>query len=193
MIINLRKTKKILVFISVICVIMALFLLGRSIGRRLFPTEYSVLVEEYSAEFDLDPRLVYAIIHTESGFDPAARSGVGACGLMQIMPETFDWLQTKLPPGSVYGVPYLPHEYLDIPEVNIRYGTLFLSLLQSEFGDERLTVAAYHAGRGRVWQWLASGQVPPTGCEISDIPSSATGHYVSKVERAKGIYGLLYG
>ena len=193
MIIDLKRPKKIVVMITIVCVIAALFLLGRTVGRKIFPMEYSTLVEEYSAEFGLDPQLVYAIIHTESGFDPAARSPVGACGLMQIMPETFDWLQTKLPPGEIYGMPYLTHDYLDIPEVNIRYGTLFLSILLREFADERLAVAAYHAGQGRVRQWLSSGQVTPGSFEIGDIPSSATSHYVSKVERAKGIYALLYG
>ncbi len=156
--------------------------------RALYPMEYSGTVERYCQRFGVDSDLVYAVIHTESGFDPNARSEVGAIGLMQIMPETFEWLQGHLEPEAD-----LPPEALYDPEVNIRYGVYFLSRLEELFGDEVLTVAAYHAGQNRVKEWLRDQTIPSQECTADDIPSSATGHYVRKVERAKAVYSKLYG
>ena len=51
-------------------------------------------MEQWAAEYELDPLLVYAFIRTESGFDPAATSSVEARGLMQMTEETFIWLRS---------------------------------------------------------------------------------------------------
>ena len=65
--------------------------------RLLYPQRYTELVEREAAEFDLEPNLVYAIIKTESGFDPQARSHADAMGLMQLTQETFDWILSLYP------------------------------------------------------------------------------------------------
>ena len=66
-------------------------------GRRLlYPRKYSRQVEQWAAEYELDPLLVYAFIRTESGFDPAATSSVEARGLMQMTEETFICCAAKL-------------------------------------------------------------------------------------------------
>ncbi len=62
--------------------------------------KYNDLVEQYAAEYDLDPLLVYSFIRTESGFDPGATSSVDARGLMQMTEETFLWLRSKLGLGE---------------------------------------------------------------------------------------------
>ena len=159
---------------------------ARTLSRFLYPRQHCEAVERYSAEFGVDSDLVSAVIRTESGFDPTARSEVGAMGLMQIMPDTFGWLQGKLEPDAA-----LPAEALYDPETNIRYGVYYLSMLEDKFGDESLTIAAYHAGQNRVAGWLADGRVYP-GCTADDIPSAVTGHYVRKVQRALYIYKELY-
>ena len=157
--------------------------------RALYPQRYGELIESSCEEFGVDESLVYAVIHTESGFDPQARSEAGAMGLMQLMPETFGWLQTKLP-GD--GDAPLPSESLFEPEINVRYGVFYLAMLHERFGDDTLTIAAYHAGQGQVGRWLRDEQVPPSGCGADDIPSRATGHSVSKVAHAREIYLRLY-
>jgi len=182
--IDLRKAKK---WIAPVVAAALVFAAGCLICRAAFPKGYSSIVERSAAEFGVDEKLIYAAIHTESGFDPTARSSAGAVGLMQLMPETFGWLQTKLPPeGGVLdaGAP-------EDPEINIRYGTLYLSMLMEKFGDERLAVAAYHAGQNKVQSWIDDGLIAP-GTGVSDIPSSATSHYVMKVERAKKMYNFIY-
>lgn len=160
---------------------------ARTLSHFLYPQDYSSAVKQYSSRFDVDSSLVYAVIRTESGFDPEAESEVGALGLMQIMPDTFIWLQGKLEPDAD-----LPADSLYDPQTNIRYGVYYLSMLRDKFGSDVLAVAAYHAGQNRVAQWLADGQIPRDNCTADDIPSSATSHYVRKVQRARSVYEKLY-
>jgi len=121
--------------------------------------------------------LMLALIRTESSFRPDAVSSAGALGLTQIMPDTFDWLQTRT--GS-----NLPPEALFEPEVSIRYGVLFLHMLLEEFSEIEVAVAAYHAGRTRVNQWLHDPEVSPDGRTLAHVPTPQTRHYVYKVMRA---------
>lgn len=181
--IDLRKAKKWIIPIVSAAVI---FAAGILFCRALFPREYKSIVTQNAQEFGVEQELIYAVIHTESGFDPRARSNAGARGLMQLMPETFIWLQKKLP-----GEEPLSEDELYDPEINIRYGTLYLSMLMEMFESERLAIAAYHAGQNGVQGWLDDGKIMP-GLDVSDIPSSATSHYVKKVERAKKIYQTIY-
>lgn len=155
--------------------------------RSLYPMCYSDMISTSCAEFGVDESLAYAVIHTESGFDAEACSEVGALGLMQIMPDTFDWLQKGLPPERPMDASALLK-----PEVNIRYGVYYLSQLKALFGNDMLAIAAYHAGQGSVSRWIEDAGLAPETFSKEDIPSSVTAHYVSKVERAREIYLRLY-
>ena len=94
--------------------------------------EINRLVEKYAVLYDLDERLLHAVIRTESDYDSTAVSRKGAMGLMQLMPDT----------GKQYGV----EDFFD-PEENIRAGAKHLkSLLDRYFGDTRMALAAYNAG-----------------------------------------------
>ena len=153
--------------------------------RFLYPQKFDALVDEYATEYALEPELLYAVIHTESAFLPDAVSEAGAKGLTQIMPETFQWLQTKT--GE-----HLAIEALHEPRVSIRYGALFLHLLQEEFGETETVLAAYHAGRTRVNGWLRDREISPDGKTLAQIPTPKTAHYVQKVTRAIKKYQVLY-
>ena len=61
-----------------------------------YPTEYEDIVERYSDEFGIDKEFVFAVIRTESNFNPDAVSEAGAIGLMQIIEDSFDWVSKKL-------------------------------------------------------------------------------------------------
>ena len=94
--------------------------------------------------FTVDDALIRAIIHAESAYQPDALSPKGAQGLMQLMPET----QKELQVVDVFN-----------PINNIEGGTLYLSRLLDQFGDDvELAAAAYNAGPGAVRQY---GGVPP--------------------------------
>lgn len=159
---------------------------GRSILRAVYPQKYNDYVETYSRQYGVDASLIRAVIRTESSFDPDATSEVGARGLMQIMPETLEWLCYRM--GS-----YVSVDALADPETSIRYGTYFLHLLLEEFGGTREALAAYHAGRGSVVKWLADDAYSADGKTLDRIPYRDTAHYVRKVEQAQIMYEKLYG
>lgn len=120
-------------------------------GKR---AEISYALLYYARVHDLDPRLVAAVVETESSFSPRAVSPRGAMGLMQLMPATARMLGVDDP--------------FDIRQ-NIAGGTQYLATLYDLFNDWDLALAAYHAGPGRV---MACRGIPPfqdTGAFISRV------------------------
>lgn len=154
--------------------------------QKSHPLEYQNSVERYSREYKVDKYLVYAVIKTESGFKADATSNVGARGLMQIMEDTFDWIKFRMGDTET--------AYFDMyrAEDNIRYGCWFLGYLTEEFGNVEAVAAAYHAGRGKVNEWLSDKKYSKDGIHLDDIPSSDTAHYVSKIIKAMDTYKKLY-
>lgn len=155
--------------------------------RSAYPMKYAQLIDEACEQKGLDRALVYAVVRTESGFNPNAVSGVGARGLMQLMPDTFDWVQMRRGETAA-----LDHDLLFDPAVNIDYGTDMLKLLESEFSSQDNVLCAYHAGWGSVKQWLANDEYAPDGENISKIPFGDTAAYVKKVNKTIEIYRRLY-
>jgi soluble lytic murein transglycosylase len=147
-----------------------------------FPLEHRRLVEEQAHKTGLDPAWVYAVVRQESAFVRDARSGAGALGLMQLMPETAKHLARKLgehPPAK--------QALLD-PRTNIRLGSRYLSRVLGELGDNPvLATAAYNAGPGRVRSWL-----PETALDadlwVEMIPFQETRRYVQHVLAYTVIY-----
>ena len=93
----------------------------------------------------LAPAYVAAIIRNESSFQPRAESAVGARGLMQLMPDTAEWIAHKL------GVEGYAFERMYDPASNIRFGCWYLNYLSKMFlGNPVCVTAAYHAGQGQV-------------------------------------------
>ncbi len=155
--------------------------------RSTYPIKYEEYVERYSRDNDIDKFLVYAVIKTESGFHPDAVSGVGARGLMQIMEDTFDWIKFRM--GDEDTVYYDMYD----PQTNIRYGCYLLGFLCDEFKSIETAMAAYHAGRGKVNEWLSDKEISSDGVHLDTIPISDTAHYVSKITKAMDAYARLYG
>lgn len=188
-----RRKKTARSLFILIVVIVAAALLWHPVYENVFlktayPEKYSDLVFKYSRETDLDPDFVFSVIRNESSFNKDALSGVGARGLMQITPETFEWAMSKLSEQGKY-----TDDDLYTPEVNVRYGTYILSSLKKEFDDERTVVAAYHAGRSNIKKWLLNSEYSKDGKTLIKIPFKDTSTYVDRVEKAKGIYKELYG
>lgn len=106
---------------------------------------YDSIILEAANFHGVSPGLIKAVIHTESGFKPNARSPVGAQGLMQIMPDTASWLKIK---GNVYD-----------PKTNIFGGVDYLGRLMKMFNnDYNKVIAAYNAGQGNVIKYNG---IPP--------------------------------
>ena len=183
-----KKIIKLFVFLLIIGLLVVIIKTGyQKVTDFLYPMEYSEYVDKYSDEYGVDKAIIYAVINSESSFESDAVSNAGAIGLMQITPETFEWLQTKTPEDE-----NLDPEALYDPETAIKYGTLLLSLHIEEFGDTEPALAAYHAGRGSVNSWLNNDDYSSDGETLSFIPYDDTRKYVERVERNIEIYRDLY-
>ncbi len=115
--------------------------------EQRFPTPLRKDVTARAKEIGLDPAYVYGLIRQESRFVMDARSGVGASGLMQIMPATARWTAKKI------GLPYTPDMIAD-RDTNLRLGTSYLKLMLDDFGGSQpMAAAAYNAGPLRPRRW----------------------------------------
>jgi soluble lytic murein transglycosylase len=134
-----------------------------------------------------EPALVLAITRQESNFDPSLRSGVGARGMMQLMPSTAKILARRI------GVSYSPSQ-LDEPDYNMRLGSHYLGSLVSQFsGSYIMAAAGYNAGPGRPSQWVQICGDPRGGSTdpvdfIECIPFSETRNYVMRVMENMEVY-----
>lgn len=172
-------------FLSLVLIALVVLGVREAFYRYMYPVKYETYVSETSAELGVPETLIYSVIQVESGFDPEARSEVGARGLMQITEETFEWLKTK----ADFGDPNVTFESLDEPDVSIAYGTYFLKMLLEEFdGDVPTAMSAYHAGRGSVHSWLEQKKYSENGLTLDEIPKEDTKFYVQKILRAMKVY-----
>ncbi|MGI6260420.1 MAG: lytic transglycosylase domain-containing protein [Acutalibacteraceae bacterium] len=164
-----------------------LFFAYRAYQRASYPRKYSEYVGRYAAEYDVDSVFIYAIIKTESDFRPDAVSGDDACGLMQLLPSTLEWLQTLTAEDDHY----VRADLFD-PEINIRYGVYFLSILFEKFAEPDTVAAAYHAGLNGVQKWLQNSEYSADGVTLQKIPYADTAQYVARIHRRCEIYRSLY-
>ncbi len=181
----LSRTLSILMTIIILVIgIFAIFAI-ESIMQRIYPYQYSEIIMEAAADYDLDPYLIAALIHVESKWDATAVSSKGATGLMQLMPDTAAWVSEQS------GISY-SEEDLTNPEINIMLGSWYLAYLRRQFSTSAAALAAYNGGQGNVKQWLQDklwdGQLETA----SDIPFWETRGYVRKLTHTWNIYQKLY-
>ncbi|MBM4165495.1 MAG: DUF3393 domain-containing protein [Ignavibacteria bacterium] len=165
-------------------------------------------VQHESKRFEVDASLAFAVIHTESFFNPKARSGVPAYGLMQLVPKSAG-RDAYL---YVYKVDsLLTPEYLYTPENNVELGTAYLKILLSKYfkniknEQSRLycAVAAYNTGAGNVARaFTGKTKLKPAVKKINSmtsdevfkqlknkLPYKETQDYVVRVTERMELYG----
>ena len=129
--------------------------------------------------------LVLGVTRQESSFDPLARSGPGARGMMQLMPATASIVARRAGLGS---------GSLDDPNYNMKLGSVFLGQLVEQFsGSYIMATAAYNAGPGRPTLWATTCGDPRSSATdpldfIECIPFSETKDYVMRVLEATQVY-----
>ena len=154
--------------------------------EQRFPTPLRKDVSARAKEIGLDPAFVYGLIRQESRFILDARSGVGASGLMQLMPATAKWTAKKI------GLPYTPALIAD-RDTNLRLGNAYLKLvLDDAGGSQAMAAAAYNAGPGRPRKWR-EGPVLDAAAWVENIPFPETRDYVKKVLSNSSYYAALLG
>jgi len=152
-----------------------------------YPTPYKQEVLAAAKEVGLDPAYMYGLIRQESRFIVAAKSNVGASGLMQVMPATAAWTARKL------SIDYRP-ELITDRMTNLRIGAGYLKLILDDFqGAQAMAAAAYNAGPSRPRRWR-EGMRLDAAAWVENIPFNETRDYVKKVLSNAVVYAhLLHG
>jgi soluble lytic murein transglycosylase len=159
----------------------------KAVKEVSLPLRHDDIIRQQAADKDLDPALIAGVIYSESHFRDQT-SKAGAKGLMQLMPETADYIAEKSG-----GTAFVQGD-LATPQVNISYGSWYLRyLLQKYDGREVLALAAYNAGEGKVDEWVAAASARGETFRAADhIPFAETRHYVDRVLDARERYRRTY-
>jgi soluble lytic murein transglycosylase len=156
-------------------------------AEQRFPMPFRDAVVRRSREISLDPAYVYGLIRQESRFIMDARSGVGASGLMQVMPATARWTAKKI------GMEGFTADQINNRDVNIAIGTAYLKFVLDDFqGSAPLAAAAYNAGPSRPRAWR-NGPAMEGAAWAENVPFAETRDYVKKVGSNALVYGLILG
>ncbi|MDQ3409200.1 MAG: lytic transglycosylase domain-containing protein [Actinomycetota bacterium] len=150
------------------------------------PLRHADIIRQQAEEKDLDAELIAGVIYQESRFRDQT-SPAGARGLMQITPETAQYI------ANLSGGTRFVTEDLATPQVNIAYGSFYLRYLLDQYdGDEVVALAAYNGGETNVDRWLADADAEGRDFEVDDIPFAETRAYVDKVLEARDDYAEAY-
>jgi soluble lytic murein transglycosylase len=173
--------------IVVLAIVLAMPLFRKAVNDiGGLPLSYSDVIRQQAAEKHLDAALVAGVIYAETKFEPRP-SSAGAEGLMQILPQTAQFLARRS------GATTFRVSDLATPEVNIAYGSYYIRYLLDEFhGSEMLALAAYNGGETNVNRWLADARDRGRTLTADDIPFAQTRAYVLKVMGAQRDYRRTY-
>lgn len=149
--------------------------------RLVYPMHYYDIVDKVKG--DNNPIVLEAIIKEESHFNPFVKSAVGAVGLMQLMPTTYNEVVAK------HNLP----TNLNVETANITAGSLYYASLKKVLGNKDLyAITAYNGGIGSVTNWFSKLIYSDTDEFVEQIPYPETKNYVKKVLRTYWVYGNVY-
>lgn len=116
------------------------------------PADLAEAIHSAALREDLEPRVAFQLVSTESAFRQRAISPVGAVGYAQVMPATARWLDPGVAEGELFD-----------RDTNLRLGFRYLRMLLDQYGDVRLALLAYNRGPGVVNSIVARGEDPGNG------------------------------
>ncbi len=146
--------------------------------EQRFPMPFREAVVKRAQSINLDPAYVYGLIRQESRFIMDAKSGVGASGLMQVMPATARETARRI------GMTGFTADMITDRDTNIAIGTGYLKLVLDDVGGSMpMAAAAYNAGPGRPRTWRGPSGSPTVEAAIwaESVPFAETRDYVKKV------------
>jgi soluble lytic murein transglycosylase len=186
-----RRRRRVLLALSALALgglalVVATPLFRVAVRDLTLPLAHQDVIRAQAAQKRLDPALIAAVIYAETKFD-ARPSPAGAQGLMQIMPQTAEFLARRS------GATTFTTSDLATPSVNIAYGSYYLRYLLDRYhGDEVLALAAYNGGETNVDRWVAEARARGRPLRISQIPFPETRAYVLRVMQAQRDYRQTY-
>ena len=185
-ILNITKKQIIIVAIILIfCILIAFLNIPIRIQKIIYKKDYEEYVQKYSQQYNVDENLVYALIKAESNFNANAQSSKGAIGLMQLMETTAQDVCKRMDLNISNNE--LKEKLLE-PEINIKIGTKYLSILIQQYGNVEIAITAYNAGIGTVDNWIEKDIIKADGSNVEKIPYKETNNYVRKILRDYKIY-----
>lgn len=140
-----------------------------------FPLHHDATIRREATKNGLDPAWVAAEIRAESVFNPKARSGANAMGLMQIVPATGAATARRI--GLTYG----GADDLYDSDTNIALGTAYLRQMEDKYGQTYVAIAAYNAGPTPTARWQAQRPGFDPDVWIETISYKETREYVARV------------
>ena len=160
--------------------------LGDAVREITLPLRHEDIIRQQAADKGVDAALIAAVIYEESKFRDQT-SSAGARGLMQITPQTADYIADKSG-----GITFEQGD-LASPQINIAYGAWYLDYLLDKYeGHNLAAVAAYNAGEGKVDEWIGdAGGLSSFG--EADIGFPETRAYADNVLDRRGDYRDNYG
>ncbi len=184
---NAAKRSAVIIVILVLSIIIGFLYqqIWHNIDLNNHPREYSEYVQKYAADYGVPEYIIYSVIHTKSSFQSNKLSDDGKIGLMQLSPETLNWLTSltkeELDPGILYD-----------PDTNIKYGTYMLSYLFTKYGRWKTVLAAYEVGVDKVNIWLEDSDYLDASGNLNKIPDKTVSSVVADIEEAMDTYYELY-
>ena len=151
------------------------------------PLRHDDIIRQQAADKNVDAALIAGVIYVESRFRDQT-SHAGAKGLMQLMPETADYIAHKS------GGTRFERADLATPQINIAYGTWYLRYLLDKYDENTiLALAAYNGGEGKVDEWRREAAARGETFRVADhVPFKETRDYVQRVLEARGDYRRNY-
>ncbi len=154
--------------------------------RLVYPQNYYIQIRNNAERYNNNPALIISIMREESHFNSEAQSGVGAIGLMQLMPETAHDI------GNKNGISFYTNSLFN-PELNIKIGNLYYSTIRKMLDNKDVSaIAAYNGGIGSVTRWKNTLKYSDTDEFVEQIPYEETKTYVKKVFRSYWNYLRIY-
>ena len=150
-----------------------------------YPRPYASLVEAAAREAGIETALIWGVMRQESAFVAGIESRANAIGLMQLILPTAESMAKRL---SLTATP----RTLRQPEVNIRLGATYLSLLIRRFGQPLLAIPGYNAGGGAISKGLKANPGLPLDEFVETIGAEETRRYARKVFESYAAYRFLY-
>ena len=147
-----------------------------------FPLHHDATIRREAARHAIDPTWVAAEIRAESIFNPKARSGANAMGLMQVLPATAAGVAKRL------GIAYRGASDLYDADTNIALGTAYLREMEDKYGLPYLAIAAYNAGPAPTARWQAQRPNFDPDFWIETISYKETREYVARILAFSVIY-----
>ena len=150
-----------------------------------YPKKYDNQIHQVCTQFDIPKATFYALINTESRFNPNAKSSAGAIGLAQVLPSTAEYICIK---NNV------DYSKLDLynPNHNLYIGAMYLRYLFNRFDNHLTALCAYNAGETIVRAWLNDSRYSYDQICLYHIPYKETSEYIEKIKSSEKIYREFY-